>query len=166
MEVYPNPQQKHEDEVLLDLGTSLEEILKDETRFVKPDERKAVLLLSRIQVLLEDETLHADQWHSIVEESKYFTAKFFREQLSGFFKDSGLVSTMKKVFDLSIPDSLGEYKKIAFDLLEGKKEVTFPSYTFENERQYYQKLYGIRVGLLQMLYFPIAKQQHDSEQGE
>ncbi|MEM6298160.1 MAG: hypothetical protein AAF740_05660 [Bacteroidota bacterium] len=168
MGVYPHPHQKDENETLSNLRMSLSEVLNAKEGFDSEDEQKAVALLNRVQLLLEDKELHKEAWHEVDDEAKYFAKRMLGGGLLQELGGEGFNEMMKEVFSKTVEMTEGldeSFKTLAFDMLDGK-DVELPKYTFENERQYYEKLYGARMGVLSYLSMSKAKRDMDAEKEE
>lgn len=138
---YPNKYKENEQEALNNLGLTLEEVLNDSYRFTDSSEQQAISLARRANALIDSETINADAWHKLMDESREFGVDFFVGDLLPDEVQQFVATTMKRI--LSTIDGIQNTSSKLFAMMEGE-EVTLDKYTFKNERQYYDKLYSIR----------------------
>lgn len=134
--------EKVEQEALSKLGLTLEEALKDNSRFLHPSDREIISMANRANNLIQSKTIDANEWEMLVEDHKRFATEVL---ISDIFPDQikDFIRNMVKNILTSI-EGFKEVKDKIFSIIDNEEGVVFEKYTFKDEKQYYDKLYSIR----------------------
>lgn len=84
--------EKVEQEALSKLGLTLEEALKDNSRFLHPSDREIISMANRANNLIQSKTIDANEWEMLVEDHKRFATEvlisdIFPDQIKDFIRN-------------------------------------------------------------------------------